>query len=456
MTEFDTPLYSLKMVVKTTGLTAATLRAWERRYGLPSPRRSAGRHRLYSARDIETLRWLNARLAQGSRIRQAVDQWQAAFSGGRDPLAGLDEMKSALSPVFEPATLESLRDEWLQACKVFNEAVAEKALDRAFELFPVEQACIHVLQSGLRQIGEEWFNGQTSVQQEHFTSAQAIRRLESLFASSPQATRPQTVLVGCPAGEWHTFSALLLVLLLRRRGLHVIYLGADLPGEEMVDTVRQTDPDLVIFTAQTLTSTASLLPAARILQADGRRIAFGGWIFTYLSGLSNAIPGQYLGDDLEAAALQADRLASKPRSSEQTTALLPADNPLSQVLELFKQRRALVEIDVLKNPAITALELKRLWAVNLSLGSDLQAALELGSLDFLSVNLRWVSDLLSPMPDARLLLKQYLEAYRKALRERLGEPGRIVTEWDGWEVSSRDEGASGHAPADIAATALIE
>ncbi len=455
MTEFDTPLYSLKMVVKTTGLTAATLRAWERRYGLPAPRRSAGRHRLYSARDIETLRWLNARLAEGSRIRQAVDQWQAASTAGRDPLASLDEMKSASIPVFEPATLESLRDEWLQACKVFDEAAAEKALDRAFELFPAEQACIQVLQSGLRQIGEEWFAGKTTVQQEHFTSAQAIRRLESLFASSPQATRPQTVLVGCPAGEWHTFSALLLVLLLRRRGLHIIYMGADLPGEEMVETIRQTDPDLVILTAQTLTSAASMLSTARILQAEGRKVAFGGWIFTQLSGLSDAIPGQYLGDDLEAAALLADRLASKPQSADQETASPDAKNPLGQVLELFKQKRALVEIDVLKNPVMTGLELKRLWAVNLSFGNDLQATLELGSLDFLSPNLRWVYSLLSLSPDGRLFLKQYLEAYRQALRERLGEQGRVLVDWDGWEISSRDEDASGYVTIDKKTPAFL-
>jgi methanogenic corrinoid protein MtbC1 len=435
MTEFDTPLYSLKMVVKTTGLTAATLRAWERRYGIPSPQRSTGRHLLYSARDIETLRWLNARLAEGSRIRQAVDQWQAASAAGRDPLAGLAETTPPPDHTLKNKTLDSLREEWLSACRRFDETASENALQQAFEIFPVEQVCIQVLQKGLRQIGEEWFAGQTSVQQEHFTSAQAIRRLESLFTSSPQATRPQTVLVGCPAGEWHTFSALLLVLLLRRRGLHVIYLGADLPGKEMADTVRQTNPDLVILTAQTLTSAASLLQAARAMQAEGRETAFGGWVFTNLPGLRDVIPGNYLGDDLEAAALQADRLASSPRRLDNGAVQAPVDNPLGQALELFKQKRALVEMDVLKNPAMTELELKRLWAVNLSLGGDLQAALELGNLDFLSLNLHWVSELLSPAPGSHLLFRQYLEIYRQALHERLGEQGRVLVDWHGWEVA---------------------
>ena len=50
-----TPAYNLKVVLKETGIAADTLRAWERRYGLPMPQRSAGGHRLYSQRDIETI-----------------------------------------------------------------------------------------------------------------------------------------------------------------------------------------------------------------------------------------------------------------------------------------------------------------------------------------------------------------------------------------------------------------
>ena len=56
-----TPAFNLKVVLKETGLAADTLRAWERRYGLPSPNRTAGGHRLYSQRDIETVKWLMKR-----------------------------------------------------------------------------------------------------------------------------------------------------------------------------------------------------------------------------------------------------------------------------------------------------------------------------------------------------------------------------------------------------------
>ncbi len=83
-----TPAFNLKVVLKETGLTADTLRAWERRYGLPVPQRTAGGHRLYSQRDIETIKWLMKRQTEGLSISRAVDMWKEQLASGVDPLAG--------------------------------------------------------------------------------------------------------------------------------------------------------------------------------------------------------------------------------------------------------------------------------------------------------------------------------------------------------------------------------
>src|SRR5512145_985196 len=83
-----TPAFNLKVVLKETGIAADTLRAWERRYGLPMPQRSAGGHRLYSQRDIETIKWLMKRQAEGLSISRAVDLWNEQLASGSDPLAG--------------------------------------------------------------------------------------------------------------------------------------------------------------------------------------------------------------------------------------------------------------------------------------------------------------------------------------------------------------------------------
>ncbi len=110
-----TPAFNLKVVLKETGLAADTLRAWERRYGLPMPQRTAGGHRLYSQRDIETIKWLMKRQAEGLSISRAVDLWNEQLASGTDPLAGTFQASqtpvSALPIPYQPeTTLDSIRE----------------------------------------------------------------------------------------------------------------------------------------------------------------------------------------------------------------------------------------------------------------------------------------------------------------------------------------------------------
>ncbi|NOH02062.1 MAG: hypothetical protein HND47_08920 [Chloroflexi bacterium] len=88
--------------------------------------------------------------------------------------------------------------EWVTACLNFSETQAEQALNKAFSMFPVESVCLHVLQKGMSKIGNLWYENHASVQQEHFASGLAMRRLDALLSASPAPTRPQILLVGCP------------------------------------------------------------------------------------------------------------------------------------------------------------------------------------------------------------------------------------------------------------------
>ncbi|MDQ3004962.1 MAG: MerR family transcriptional regulator, partial [Chloroflexota bacterium] len=115
-----TPAYNLKVVLKETGLAADTLRAWERRYGLPVPQRTAGGHRLYSQRDIETIKWLINRQADGLSISRAVDMYNDLLTSGSDPLG--DSVQQALIPAqaslsqyqSPETTLDSSRERWVR------------------------------------------------------------------------------------------------------------------------------------------------------------------------------------------------------------------------------------------------------------------------------------------------------------------------------------------------------
>ncbi|RMF01823.1 MAG: MerR family transcriptional regulator, partial [Chloroflexi bacterium] len=178
------PTYNLKAVVQETGLKHDTLRAWERRYGLPQPQRTPGGHRLYSARDIATLKWLVARQQEGLSISRAVDLWNQLQSEGRDPLAEMDTVAavpglSAALPAGGSA-IDTIRQTWVDACLSFNEARAEQVLTQASALFAPEVVCAQILQKGVARIGELWAAGEASVQQEHLASTLASRRLEAL------------------------------------------------------------------------------------------------------------------------------------------------------------------------------------------------------------------------------------------------------------------------------------
>ncbi|MBL8103889.1 MAG: B12-binding domain-containing protein, partial [Anaerolineales bacterium] len=192
-----------------------------------------------------------------------------------------------------------IRTQWITACMSFNEVNAEQALNKAFSMFSVESVCMDVLQKGMSEIGSLWYENRATVQQEHFASGLAMRRLDALLSASPAPTRPQTVLVGCPPGEWHTFTPLMLSLLLRRRGLNVIYLGANVPAERFEETVSKVKANLVLLVAQSLISAAALQTTAFSLSGLNIPIGYGGRIFTLRPTLTNYIPGYYLGNAVD-------------------------------------------------------------------------------------------------------------------------------------------------------------
>ena len=182
----DIPTFNMKVVVQETGLTPDTLRAWERRYGMPSPERTKGGHRLYSQYEIDILKWLIARQDEGLSISKAVDLWHQLEDKGEDPFETVPT--SSIEPK-QPLTnisgnqMAEIRAAWLKACLNFDEDNARYILAQAFAVFPMESVCFEILQQGLNEIGQGWFEGTITEQQEHFSSALAVRQLEALLAS---------------------------------------------------------------------------------------------------------------------------------------------------------------------------------------------------------------------------------------------------------------------------------
>ena len=423
-----TPTYNLKAVINETGIAADTLRAWERRYGLPMPDRTPGGHRLYSQRDIEIIKWLMAKQEEGLSISRAVDLWNELTASGQDPLPDpalktIPALQIATAP---NANLDVIRKQWLDTCLVFDENTAEQVLNQAFATHPVETVCVEVLQRGLNEIGEMWYGAKVTIQQEHFASALAQRRLDALISAAPPPTRPYTILLGCTAGEQHVFVPLLLTLLLRRRGLKVVYLGANVPVQRFNETLLSVKPHLVILSAQLLQTANGLRETSAYLNTIGGRVAYGGRIFNQLPELRERIPAYFLGETL-------------PQAIQSVETLLASDIPLEGIIPIDDQAKKLSASFIRSQPMIDMYTLTEANKIGIpiefssvaiqQLGLNLFAALSLGKLEAVEAEMAWIEGLVREYNQSFESLDSFYSAYAKSIDSAMGKEGQPISDW---------------------------
>ncbi|HEY5731249.1 MAG TPA: B12-binding domain-containing protein [Anaerolineales bacterium] len=426
----QTPTYNIKVVLNRTGIAADTLRAWERRYGLPVPQRTQGGHRLYSDYDIETIKWLMDRQNEGLYISRAVDLWNEQIASGSDPLAGAAS-ESPVSPMAVPptapdSTLSTLRADWVSACSDFDEVAVEQILNQAFSLFPIEAVCTELIQKGMSDIGNLWYENKLSVQQEHFASSLAIRRIDALLSAAPAPTRKETIIVGCPADEWHTFTPLMISLFLRRRGFRIIYLGANVPADRFVETVKDTSANLVLLVAQQLVSAATLQGAANALTNKNIPVAFGGRIFTLRPTLKDYIPGYFLGNEIGSAVNEIEKVLN---SKNLPKAVKTASQMHTVAHQAFISKRTKIEAtlkEMLQPLAISPNE------INTSihfLGDHISAALQLGDMSHVSAEIDWLRMLLASHATNPEQLVEFMDIYAQAVDKNINGQGKPIAEW---------------------------
>jgi MerR family transcriptional regulator, light-induced transcriptional regulator len=223
---------------RRVGVSAELLRAWERRYGLLRPARSAGGFRLYSDADEGRVRRMRELLARGLSAAEAA---RAALGETEEPSAATadDARGGALSASAArlAATLDGL-----------DEAGAQAALDRVFAFFTLDTALRDILITYLHDLGERWERGEASVGQEHFASNVIRGRLLAIARGWGHGSGPRAVLA-CAPGELHDLPLICLGLALRARGWSITFLGPDTPVESVAEAVREASPAVVVVSA---------------------------------------------------------------------------------------------------------------------------------------------------------------------------------------------------------------
>lgn len=278
-------MYTVSQAAALTGIPTATLRAWERRYGVIAPRRTEGGYRLYDPAQIALLREMAARIEGGMRPAQAA----ASLTGPRKRAGstGSPDLVAAAASL-DPATLQA-------------------TIEQAFAASAFEVVVTTWLLPQLKALGEAWADGRVSVAQEHFASAGLMTAVASTFANASAAPHGPTVLVGLPEGARHQLALYAFATCLRRLGPNVLYLGADLPAEEWLSAARLQHPRAAVLGAHSPRDAAAATLVVEALAGLPVPVWAGGASAAEVRGAAT------LPDDPPEAARELNRILSTGR-----------------------------------------------------------------------------------------------------------------------------------------------
>jgi DNA-binding transcriptional MerR regulator len=227
-------------LARRTGVSVDLLRAWERRYGLLQPSRTASGYRLYSTADEERV----------GRMRRGLDDGLAAAEAAR---AALEQ------PVLARTDLARTASELRTALEAYDDAGAQATLDALLAGFTFETVARDVLLPMLRELGDRWAGGEISVAQEHFASNLLRARLLGLARGWDRGVGPRAVLA-CAPEERHELALIVFGIALRAQGWRVTYLGADTPVGS-IDPAAAEDVVIAATTASRFESVAEEIAA---------------------------------------------------------------------------------------------------------------------------------------------------------------------------------------------------
>ena len=234
----DEPLLRIGELSRRLGVSDHVLRAWESRYGLLRPVRSAGGFRLYSESDEHRVRRMQAHLRRGLSAAQAA----------RAALAETAEAPAPSVPMPPGGGIGDLADDLRAALEEFDEPLAQALMDRLLTDFTVEAVLRDVVMPYLRGLGDRWERGEASVAQEHFASNVLRGRLSGMARGWGLGSGPQAVLAA-PPGELHDLALMVFGISLHAAGWRVRYLGASTPVDDLVRVVDEARPALVVLAA---------------------------------------------------------------------------------------------------------------------------------------------------------------------------------------------------------------
>lgn len=258
--------YRIKTVSSLTGITATTLRAWERRYDVVDPRRTPSGYRVYSEDDIARLVRVKSLVDKGFKAGEAME---IIRRGAHEPSPSRVDGEG----------LHRVRSQLLNALLRLDRSAAARLASQLVAT-PFDRQIDQIFSPLLGQVGEMWAEGDCSVAQEHFASAFVRERLVGMleaFSDAPPDA-PEVLCVGTP-GELHEFGLLAAAIHLAMRGWRITYLGADLPIDQIAPIAQQRRPALLctsVILSRSRADCVALAAAFRAVAPRDTMIVLGG------------------------------------------------------------------------------------------------------------------------------------------------------------------------------------
>lgn len=222
------PGSTIRAVELETGISAMTLRDWEKRFDWPAPKRRPGSNRrLYAMADIVRLKLVKGAMARGYRIGDLVTKSNSAL----ERIVGVAHVPSI------DALIRLLAEDDVEQLDAHLRSAATGLDPRRF--------VVDVVTPLLVAIGDAWKAGRLSVRHEHLASEHIVTALRRVYATlTPGGKHPIVILTTLP-NEAYSLPLLIVTTYLASRGAKTHLLGNNTPVHEIAEAARALGADAV-------------------------------------------------------------------------------------------------------------------------------------------------------------------------------------------------------------------
>jgi DNA-binding transcriptional MerR regulator len=226
-------------VARRIGVAPATLRTWDRRYGLGPSDHHEGEHRRYCPNDLAKLTMMRRLIVAGLSPADAAEQAKACKA--EVPLTKI---------IRDFEVREDVVSALYKALQGFDRAFVETTINHEIDNYGVESAWTDVIVPTLFLIGEEWENNQKGIEVEHLFSEILKRTMHNRVVELKKPINPRPVLLASVGEELHSLPVYALAAALCERNIQTYVLGARTPLEALSAMVSRCAPPAIFLWAQ--------------------------------------------------------------------------------------------------------------------------------------------------------------------------------------------------------------